>query len=330
MLAALGLFVLGLVLLALGGVSLVKGASGLARRGGVSPFVTGLVLVAFGTSLPEIAVNLHAIARGVPDLALGNAIGSNVVNFGLTLGLAALAAPLLVHWRALNPLLLVLVAGTAALIVFGLDGSVSRIEGGVLVVAFVATLAFALSRASNETPELQAELEGFSSTGTDLGLNLLRFAIALVLLYFGSRLVVVNALTLGADWGLSPLLAGLVPVAIGSALPEVAAAIAAARRGQGDIVVGHVIGSSLFNLLVIVGAMALWQPVVLPGLLVRYALPAALAFALVIYPMLRGDLRIGRGEGGVLLVGFAVWLAFELLLVGSAAGVAATGGTGAG
>ena len=330
MLAALGLFVLGLVLLALGGDSLVKGASGLARRGGVSPFVTGLVLVAFGTSLPEIAVNLHAIARGVPDLALGNAIGSNVVNFGLTLGLAALAAPLLVHWRALNPLLLVLVAGTAALIVFGLDGSVSRIEGGVLVVAFVATLAFALSRASNETPELQAELEGFSSTGTDLGLNLLRFAIALVLLYFGSRLVVVNALTLGADWGLSPLLAGLVPVAIGSALPEVAAAIAAARRGQGDIVVGHVIGSSLFNLLVIVGAMALWQPVVLPGLLVRYALPAALAFALVIYPMLRGDLRIGRGEGGVLLVGFAVWLAFELLLVGSAAGVAATGGTGAG
>src|SRR5690606_40564911 len=109
---------------------------------------------------------------------------------GLTLGLAALAAPLLVHWRALNPLLLVLVAGTAALIVFGLDGSVSRLEGGVLVVAFVATLAFALSRASNETPELQAELEGFSSTGTDLGLNLLRFAIALVLLYFGSRLVV--------------------------------------------------------------------------------------------------------------------------------------------
>ncbi|KGM55557.1 CaCA family Na+/Ca+ antiporter [Lysobacter arseniciresistens ZS79] len=325
MLAALGFFVLGLLLLALGGDSLVKGASGLARRGGLSPFATGLVLVAFGTSLPELAVNLRAIAVGQPELALGNAIGSNVVNFGLVLGAAAVAAPLLVRWRALSPLLLVLVVGTAAAIVFGLDGRLSRIEGGMMLLAFVAVLAFAFSRARQEVPELRAELEAFAHTGTDLKLNLLRLAIALVLLYFGARFVVDGALELGTGWGLSPLLTGLVAVAIGTALPELAAAVAAARRGQGDIVLGHVVGSSVFNLLVIVGAMALWQPLVLPGVLVRYALPAALAFALVVYPMLRGDLEVSRREGGVLLAGFVVWLAFELVLLDSAGRVAAIG-----
>jgi cation:H+ antiporter len=325
MLEALGLFVFGLLLLALGGDSLVKGAAGLAARLGASPFVTGLVLVAFATSLPEIAVNLQAVGRGEPDLALGNAVGSNVVNFGLTLGAAAMAAPLLVRWRALNPLLLVLVLGTVAAIVFGLDGTLSRVEGGVLLLGLVATLAFAFARARDEVPELQEELVAFARTGSDLRLNLVRLAIAAALLYSGSRLVVANGLALGAGLALSPLLTGLLPVAIGTALPEVAAAIAAARRGQGDMVVGHVIGSSVFNLLVIVGAMALWQPLVLPGMLVRYVLPAALAFTLAVYPMLRGDLRVSRGEGAVLLAGFLLWLAFELILVDSAGRLAAQG-----
>ncbi|MFD0738937.1 calcium/sodium antiporter [Lysobacter koreensis] len=325
MFEAIGWFVLGLVLLALGGDSIVKGASGLAQRIGASPFMAGLVLVAFGTSLPEIAVNLHAIARGQQALALGNAVGSNVVNFGLTLGLAALAAPLLVRWRALSTMLLVLIVGTGALIVMGLDGVLSRLEGIVLLLAFVAAIAYAVVRSQRETPELQAEIAAFARTGTDLRLNLLRFAIAAVLLYFGSRLVVVNAPVLGAGLGLSMLLTGLIPVAIGTALPEVAAAVFAARRGQGDMVVGHVIGSSVFNALVIVGGMAAWNMLPLPGLLVRYALPAALAFALVMYPMLRGDMQVSKREGVILSVGFIAWLAFEWWLVQGAGAVAAVG-----
>ena len=325
MLEAVGLFVLGLLLLALGGDSIVKGSAGLAQRVGASPFVAGLVLVAFGTSLPEIAVNVHAIALGQPDLALGNAVGSNVVNFGLTLGAAAVAAPLLVRWRSLGPLLLVLVVGTLAIIVLGLDGILGRVDGLGLLLAFVVAVAFAFARSRREVPELQAEMAAFARTSSDLALNLIRLAIAAALLYFGSRLVVANALVLGDGLGLSPLLTGLIPVAIGTALPEAAAAVIAARRGQGDLVVGHVVGSSVFNVLVIVGAMAVWQPLVLPGLLLRYALPAALAFALVIYPMLRGDLRVGRGEGAILLLGFVAWLAFELLLVASTGNVAAVG-----
>ena len=116
MLTAIGLFLLGLVLLALGGDSLVKGAAGLAQRLGLSAFTTGLVLVAFATSLPELVVNLVAILHGQDELALGNAVGSNVANIGLTLGAAAVAAPIVVRWRALSPLLLVLVLGTLAVL----------------------------------------------------------------------------------------------------------------------------------------------------------------------------------------------------------------------
>ncbi|MDQ3495580.1 MAG: sodium:calcium antiporter, partial [Pseudomonadota bacterium] len=308
-------FVLGLVLLGLGGDSIIKGASGLSRRFGFSPFITGLVLVAFGTSLPELAVNLHAVARGQPALALGNAVGSNVVNFGLTLGAAALAAPLLIQWRALSPMLISLVLATLAVIVLGIDGTLSRIEGFGMLLAFVAVIAFALMRTRQETPELRAELEGFAQTRNDLALNLIRFVVAAALLYYGSRMVVQQAPGIGLSLGLTPLLTGLLPVAIGTALPEVAAAIAAARRGQGDLVAGHVIGSSLFNLLVVVGGMAALGSVALPASFVRFELPAALVFALMLVPMLRGDLRIGKGEGGILLLAFAGWMAFELLFI---------------
>ncbi|GAB3755368.1 sodium:calcium antiporter [Lysobacter olei] len=315
MLTAVGMFLLGLVLLALGGDSIVKGASGLAQRLGLSAFTTGLLLVAFATSLPELAVNAHAVIRGQQSLALGNAVGSNVVNFGLTLGAAALAAPLVVRWRALSPLLLVLLVGTVAVMGLGLDGVLSRMDGLLLLAAFIAVVAFALARGRNEVPELQAEIEAFARTRTDLALNLVRFAIAAALLYYGSRLVVTHAPVLGAGLGMTPLLTGLLPVAIGTALPEMAAALAAARRGQGDLVAGHVIGSSLSNLLLVVGGMAAFNPLPLPASFVRFELPAALVFALMLVPVLRGDLRVSKREGGVLLAALLAWVAFELLMI---------------
>jgi cation:H+ antiporter len=315
MATALGFFILGLLLLALGGDSIVKGASGLAQRLGLSAFATGVLLVAFATSLPELAVNLRAMYTGSQSLALGNAVGSNVVNFGLTLGAAALAAPLLVRWRALLPLLLSFIGGSVLLVVFALDGMLSRIEGVVLLVLFVAVLAWALVRSRSESAEVHQALTDYVATRGALWLNLLRFVLAAVLLYYGARLVVANAPVIGAGLGMAPLLTGLIVVAIGTALPEVAAAIAAARRGQGDMVMGHVVGSSVFNLLLIVGGMAAWRPLPLPASFVRFEVPAALAFALVLYPMLKGDLRIGKAEGGVLVLAFVAWLLFELYAV---------------
>ncbi len=315
MVEALGFFALGLVLLALGGDSIVKGASGLAQKLGASPFVAGLLLVAFGTSIPELFVNARAYAVGAQDLALGNAVGSNIVNFGLTLALAALAAPLLIRMRLLSPMLVTLVVATLAVILFGLDGVISQLEGIVLLLAFVAMLVFMLARSSRESAEVRESVAAYADTRSVLWLNVLRFVVAVALLYFGAKFVVSSAPVIGASWGLSPLLVGLLPVAIGTALPEVAAAIAAARRGQGDMVAGHVIGSSLFNLLVVVGGMAALRPLPLPASFVRLELPAAIVFALMLYPMLRGDLRISKGEGGVLFIAFLGWVVLELALL---------------
>ena len=312
---AWGFFVLGLVLLALGGDSIVKGASGLAQKLGASPFVAGLLLVAFGTSLPELFVNAYAVVHGQADLALGNAVGSNIANFGLTLGLAALATPLLVRMRVLSPLLVLLAVATFALMAFGFDGAISRVEGIVLLLAFVALLALLFARARNESAEVRQELAESAATRTVLWLNLLRFAIAAALLYYGAKFVVQAAPQIGAGWGWSPLLVGLLPVAIGTALPEVAAAVAAARRGHSDMVLGHVLGSSVVNLMLVIGAMGLLQPLALPESFVKLELPAAVAFALVLYPMLRGDLRINRAEGGILLAAFAGWVILEVALL---------------
>ena len=339
MLTAIGLFLLGLVLLALGGDSIVKGAAGLAQRFGLTPFTTGLMLVGVATSLPELAVNATAIMHGQGELALGNAVGSNVANIGLTLGAAALAAPIVVRWRALSPLLLVLVAGTIAVLGLGADGTLSRVEGMVLLLAFVAMFAFAMARSHAEAAEVREEIAAYAQTSTLLAQNLIRFVLGAVLLWLGSAFIVggtgvhvfgldlsdAGAAALGKTLGLSPVLTGLLPVAIGTALPEVAAAIAAARRGQGDMVMGHVIGASVFNILVVVGGMAACGSLALPMTLMgpgQFALPlgyellAALAFALMLYPVLRGDLRVSRGEGGVLLVAYLAWLVFELLLAG--------------
>ena len=305
-------FVAGLVLLALGGDSIVKGASGLAQRFGASPFIAGLLLVAFGTSLPELAVNARAVWTGHQALALGNAVGSNIANIGLTLGAAALAAPLVLRSRAVGPLLVWLLAMTAVTIGFGLDGVLSRNEGLLLLAGFVVMLAFLLMRGKREPAELQADIARFAETKQGLGLNLSRVVIAIVAMYFGAKWLVQSAPIVGLGLGMGPLVAGLLPVAIGTALPEMAAAVVAARRGQGDMVAGHVLGSSLFNLLVVLGGMAAFRPLPLPASFVQFELPAAFALALVLLPMTRSELRISRNEGLVLLLAFAAWLAWEL------------------
>lgn len=307
-----GLFVLGLVLLALGGDTLVKGVSGIAQRAGLSPFTAGLLLLAFGTSLPELFVNGAALLRGTPALALGNAVGSNLVNLGLTLPLAALLASVQVRLRLLTPLLWVLVVASLVVMVFGLDGRLNRLEGGLLLLGFVLVTVKLIVRGRSEAADVRAPVEAYAATRTVTWLNLLRLLIGVVLLGYGARDVVVSVETLAPSLGLTPLMAGLLPVAIGTALPEIVAAIAAARRGQGDMVLGHVIGSSVCNLLLVLGGMALIAPLALPASFVKLELPAAIVLAIVLVPMLRGDARVSRGEAAVLLLAFCAWVALEL------------------
>ena len=314
MVNAIGMFVLGLFLLLLGGDSVLKGASGLAQRLGLSPFAAGLLLVAFATSVPELAVNAYAFAVGQSDLALGNAIGSNIVNIGLTLGMAAVFAPLLISMRLLAAEIVFILVASGTVLLFGLDGMIARWEGGVLLAGFVAFLAFVFQRGREENAEVQKELAAFAVTSTGLVQNLIRLVFAAALLFFGSRLVVESAPVIGLALGMGSLLTGLIIVAIGTALPEVVTAAIAARNGQGNVVAGHVLGACLFNLLFIVGGMAVLRPLPLPASFITLELPAAMAFALLLYPVLGGDLNISRREGGWLMFAFALWLGFELFV----------------
>jgi len=305
-------FLLGLLLLLLGGDSLLRGAAGLAQRLGLSPFAAGLLLVSFATSLPELVVNAWAVQQGASDLALGNAVGSNIVNIGLTLGLAALVAPVAANMRLLAGEVVFLLVATGMVLLFGLDGVIARWEGGVLLLGFIGALAYVFARGRQEAPEVRKEVQEFAETSTGMAQNLARIAIASALLWFGGRWVVQGAPALGLMLGLGTMMTGLTLVAIGTAVPEIVLAILAANSRQGNIVLGHVLGASLFNLLVVVGGMALAKPLAIPASFIQLELPAAMAFALLLVPILGGDLRASRREGAVLLAGFAAWLAFEL------------------
>ncbi len=309
----LGMFALGLFLLLLGGDSVVRGTSGLAQRFGLSPFRTGLLLISFATSLPGLAVNAYAFAVGQPELALGNVIGSNIAGLGLTLAAAALFAPLLIGMRLLAAEAVFILVASGVLLMLGLDGSIGRGEGAALLAGFVAFLVFVFRRGGAESAQVQKELAEYSVTSTGLVQNLIRIAFAGGLLFFGSRLVVESAPSIGLALGMDNLLTGLMVVAIGSALPNIVAVAISARNGHGNVVAGQVLGACLFNILFVVGGMALLRPLAIPASFVTLQLPAAMAFALLLYPVLGGDLKVGRRESGWLLIAFSLWIGFEFL-----------------
>ena len=311
----LGWFLGGLVALLLGGDSMVKGLAGLAQHFGASAARTGLWLLAFATAVPELAINGYAVYAGQPELALGNAVGSNIVNLGLTLGVAALAAPMLVRMRLVAAELVLLLVAGGAVLFFGLDGVIARWEGAVLVAGFVGVLVLVARRGGAEDAAVHAELADYAQTAPGLSRNVLRVAIAAAVLVFGGYGVVRAAPALGTALGFGPLLVGLLPVAIGTALPEVVLAVFAARAGHGNVVAGTVLGASLFNFLVMIGGMALVAPVAVPASFVNIEVPAAMALTLALYPLLGGDLRLTRREGGLLVLLFAAWVAYELATV---------------
>jgi len=315
MLVSTGLFFCGLLMLMLGGDSAVKGLAGMSQRLGLSGFKTGVLMMLFATSIPELVVNAYAIFNGHSEIALGNAIGSNIVNIGLTLALAAISTPMLLGMRSLALQIVFLLVATGAVLFFGFDGSLQRWEGGFLVLVFIAVVFVTLQRANAESIAVQKEVADVFETHTSPTMNTIRIVVGSAILFFGAKLVIDAAPVIGFSLGFGPLLTGLTIVAIGTALPEVVMAILAARNGKANLVAGMVLGACLFNLLFIAGAMALVNPVLIPASFVGFDLPAAMAFTLTLYPILGGDLRINRNEGFILFALFLSWLGFELFKV---------------
>lgn len=302
------LLALGVALLWGGAEALVRGAVGLATRFGVSSLVVGLTVVAFGTSMPELAVSAGAALDGLGDVAVGNVVGSNICNIGLILGVAALVRPVATETRLVRfdvPVaILVTLLGGAML----WNDEVGRVEGAVLVALLVAYTVHCARAGRREETGSEVRVESPrppSRAGLQAGL----VGAGLVLLVVGSRMFVGGALALSRSLEVAEAAVALTIVAVGTSLPELATSVVGAARGEGDVAVGNIVGSNIFNLLGILGVAALARPLRAPGIAPVEGL-VMLGFTLALLPILRGEGRIGRGEGLLLLAAygaFVVW-----------------------
>lgn len=299
----------GLVLLVWGAHRFVLGASATARNLGVSPLVIGLTVVGVGTSSPEIVVSATAAVHGNPGVSIGNAIGSNIANIGLVLGITALARGVVVRtkiFRVEFPVMFA-VMGLAWLILG--DGMLGRTDGIVLGSAFVLLLLFmvALAARARGTDPLRGEFarEIPATMGTARALAWL--ALGLVALLLGSRAIVWGAVAIARSFEVGDLLIGLTVVAIGTSLPELAASIASVFKNEPDIAVGNAIGSNMFNLLPVLALPGLIAPTEVPPEALQRDFPVMLALSVALAVMawgFRGAGRIARWEGAVLLLAF--------------------------
>ncbi|MFN4032180.1 MAG: calcium/sodium antiporter [Fimbriimonadales bacterium] len=306
----------GLILLILGGEWLVRGASRLASLLGVPPVVIGLSVVAFGTSAPELAVSILSAYRGQPDIAVGNVVGSNIVNILLILGLSAVVAPLAVNIRLIK-IEVPMMIGTA-LLFFALsyDGKMTRVDGAVLVGVFVAYLAW-MARTARSEPTLEAELEEVGAIPRNgwIYLKLAGLILAgLAGLVVGSEWLIQGAVAMARALGVSELIIGLTIVAIGTSLPELATSIIASARGERDISVGNVVGSNIFNILSVLGLSSLVAPdgmTIAPAIL-RFDALVMIAVSLACFPVFFNGYQIKRWEGAL----FALYyLAYTIYLI---------------
>lgn len=314
--------VAGIAILVWSADKFVDGAVGVAKFCGMSTLLIGMVVVGFGTSAPEMVVSALSALQGNPELALGNAYGSNIANIALILGFTALITPLLVKRSVLKNDLPVLLAVTVLAIILVADGSVSRANGITFLAVFAAVMGYNIwSEMRRSKVAGNAEPEEDGGEAMSLGKSIFWLILGLVLLVVSSKMLVWGAVEIARSLGMSDLLIGLTIVAIGTSLPELASSIAAARKGEDDLAVGNIIGSNLFNTLMVVGIAATLDPMesVERDLVTRdMPLMTVLTLALLVLGFRRkGDGRINRVAGGVLL---AVYIGYLALLIVQATG----------
>ncbi len=300
------LVALGIALLYLGGELLVSGSSALARALGMTPLVIGLTVVAFGTSAPELAATMTATLHGSPEVAFGNVIGSNIANIGLILGIGALIFPVAARGHFLLREMPFMIGTSGLMLWLVADGSVGRLEGVLLLALLGGYLWVLLAKQSEEEAQVAREFAQEYGDGEPprVWASSLKVAIGIGLLVLGADVLVAGAVSIARTFGIGERVIGLTLVALGTSLPELAAAIVAAMRREGDILLGNVVGSNIFNVLAIFGATSLVSPVRVEVSSAWVDLLVMMAFSILLWPMLYTHRRLDRWEGVVLLVGF--------------------------
>lgn len=308
----------------------VTGASATARNLGISPLIIGLTVVGFGTSAPEMLVATIAAYGGNPGLAVGNAIGSNITNIALVLGATAVLVPLTVHSSILKREYPLLIAAT--LLAVGLmatDNALGTVDGILMLVLLFVLMAWIVRQAiiqrqqassSASTDPLSDEFEQEIPADMPMKKAIWLLSIGIILLLVSSKLLVWGAINIATVFGVSDLIIGLTIVAIGTSLPELAASIMSARKGEHDIALGNVIGSNMFNTLGVLGITALVQPAELAEGVLSRDLPLMVVLTIIMFIMAfgrRGSGEITRFEGFLLL---AIFVVYEIILYVSATG----------
>ena len=303
----------GLVLLVGGAEILVRGSVGTALRFGLSPLLIGLTIVAFGTSSPELVVSIQAAYEGSDDIALGNIIGSNISNIALILGLSALIQPLKVQASIISKDVPILLGTSLLLVFFLLDGVISQLEGffffaGVIVFT-VASIRMAKMEKSTAVKEEFEDV--IPEKVLPSWLNIVMIVAGLGLLVLGANWLVEGAILIASVNGMSEAVVGLTIVAVGTSLPELATSLLAAYKKEGDIAIGNVVGSNIFNILCILGITAIILPVSQGGIQTLDIL-LMLGTTVLLLPMLRSGYVVSRIEGAILL---SIYIAYTIYLI---------------
>jgi cation:H+ antiporter len=304
----------------------VEGAAATAQHAGMPSLLIGMVVVGFGTSAPEMVVSAMAALDGKPDIALGNALGSNIANTGLILGITALIAPIAVHSKIVRrELPLLLTIGVLAGVLLW-DNALTRIESLLLLAGFFGLIGWSIFAALGSRDDVLAtEMEQeLAARSMPLGRALFWLAAGLILLIVSSRILVWGAVDIAQALGVSDLIIGLTIIALGTSLPELAASVIAARKGEHDIAIGNVVGSNMFNLLAVIGIAGVIAPMqsVAAEVLSR-DWPTMMAMTIALFVMaygFRGAGRINRVEGLLLLASYLAYIAYLIISLTRAAG----------
>ncbi|MEX2519375.1 MAG: calcium/sodium antiporter [Paracoccaceae bacterium] len=294
---------IGLIGLFFGGEALVRGSVGIARRMAIPPLLIGLTVVGFGTSTPELLVSVDAAWRGVPDIALGNIVGSNIANILLIVGLSALVWPIKVMGATLRRDTAVMMAAALVLIPVFAMGQLGRAAGLILVAGLVAYLVWAY----RQPGEVEADEVGAPAPASTL-VSVLWVIGGLVALMVGARFLVDGAVNIARGYGVSEAFIGLTIVAVGTSLPELATSLIAAFRRQSEIAIGNIVGSNIFNVLGILGVTALITPIPVASRFLTFDLPVMIAVSLAFIALLLTRPVIGRWVGVAMLAGYVAYV----------------------
>lgn len=309
MLLQIMLFFVGLGGLYFGAEWLVRGASRFARSFNIKPVVIGLTIVAFGTSTPELVTSVMAGIKHLSDIAMGNIIGSNIANIGLILGLSALVRPLSIDMKLLYREMPIVVGISWLLYFMGWDGTLSRMEGGILLGGILAYTCYVYRVALTESASIEQEYEKFVGTAYDsIKKDIFLIVIGLTALIAGAHFLVHSAIYIARVVGISELVIGLTVIAVGTSLPELATSMIAAVRKESDISVGNVLGSNIFNILAVLGIAAIIQPLQVNAASLIVDIPAMLLFCIFLIPLITWKFVLTRGQGLLLLIGYGIYV----------------------